>query len=168
MDEDTWVQQTERLVQCGPARQCQMAIPLPPRHEPEVPAGEPLCHMGCPQPHGVTGMFPKSSVWLWMCNQNMLESGRHRGHRETASKPRRAGIKSLCTGLGKSNTERAPDPAIPLLSINPKELKAGTHTRTPTFTAAMLTIARRWKPPRCPRMGEWITSKTSSQTEKTT
>ena len=48
------------------------------------------------------------------------------------------------------------DPAIPLLGIYPKEIKAGKDMCTPTFTAALFTIARTWKQPRCPSTDEWI------------
>ena len=48
------------------------------------------------------------------------------------------------------------DPVIPLISIHPEETKIERDTRIPSFTAALLTIARTWKQPRCPRTGEWI------------
>ena len=44
-------------------------------------------------------------------------------------------------------------PAIPLLSIYPEETKIEKDT---LFTAALLTIARTWKSPRCPSTDEWI------------
>ena len=31
-----------------------------------------------------------------------------------------------------------------------------TYTHTPVFTAALFTIARTWKQPRCPSTDEWI------------
>lgn len=39
------------------------------------------------------------------------------------------------------------DPAMPLLSIHPKKRRAGSlgDIFTPTFVAALFTIARRWK-----------------------
>ena len=42
------------------------------------------------------------------------------------------------------------DPAIPLLAIYLKELKAGVQTDMPVFTAALFPKAKRWKQPRCP------------------
>ena len=48
------------------------------------------------------------------------------------------------------------DPAIPLLSINPEETKIEKDTRIPLFIAALFTIARTWKQPRCPSTDEWI------------
>ena len=48
------------------------------------------------------------------------------------------------------------DPAIPLLGIYPEETKAEKDTCTPMFTAALFTIVRTWKQPRCPSTDEWI------------
>ena len=48
------------------------------------------------------------------------------------------------------------DPAIPLLSIYPEEIKTERDTCTPVFTAALFTIARTWKQPRYPSTDEWI------------
>ena len=48
------------------------------------------------------------------------------------------------------------DPAIPFLGIYPEETKIEKHTCTPMFTAALLTIARTQKQPRCPLTDEWI------------
>ena len=58
----------------------------------------------------------------------------------------------------KVNIELPYDPAIPLISICPKELKTGTHTNpyTRVFTAASLTIAKRWKQPKCPSADDAI------------
>ena len=57
----------------------------------------------------------------------------------------------------KFNTELAYDPAIPLLGVYPKELKAGTQeTSTPMFVAALLTIAKIWKQPKHPSCDDWI------------
>ena len=48
------------------------------------------------------------------------------------------------------------DPAIPLLDIYPEETKIEKGTCVPLFTAALFTIARTWKQPRCPSTDEWI------------
>ena len=48
------------------------------------------------------------------------------------------------------------DPAIPLLGIYPEETKVERDTRIPLFIAALFTIARTWKQPRCPSTDEWI------------
>ena len=50
------------------------------------------------------------------------------------------------------------DPAIPLLSIYPKEYKSfyykDTHMRM--FTAALFTIAKTWNQPKCPSILDWV------------
>ena len=48
------------------------------------------------------------------------------------------------------------DPAIPLLVIYPEETKIEKDTCIPLFTAALFTVARTWKQPRCPSADEWI------------
>lgn len=53
--------------------------------------------------------------------------------------------------LKKLNIELPYDPAILLIGIYPKELKAGIQTDicTPVFKAALLTVAKRWEEPKC-------------------
>ena len=60
--------------------------------------------------------------------------------------------------LYKLKTELPYNLAIPLLGIYPKEMKTLTRkdTCTPVFTAALFTIAKIWKQPKYPSMGEWI------------
>ena len=48
------------------------------------------------------------------------------------------------------------DPAIPLLGIYPEESKIEKYTCIPVSIAALLTIARTGKQPRCPLTDEWI------------
>ena len=48
------------------------------------------------------------------------------------------------------------DPAIPLLDIYPDKIIIQKDACTPMFTAALFTIARIWKQPRCPLVDEWI------------
>ena len=48
------------------------------------------------------------------------------------------------------------DPAIPLTGIYPEETKIEKDTYIPLFIAALFTIARTWKQPRCPSTDEWI------------
>ena len=50
------------------------------------------------------------------------------------------------------------DTAILFLGIYPKELKAGTWTYicTPKFIAALFTIAKSCKQPKCSSTDEWI------------
>ena len=48
------------------------------------------------------------------------------------------------------------DPAMPLLGIHTKETRIERDTCAPMFMAALFTIARTWKQPRCPSADEWI------------
>ena len=48
------------------------------------------------------------------------------------------------------------DPAIPLLGIYPEETKIVKDTCILLFIAALFTIARMWKQPRCSSTEEWI------------
>ena len=48
------------------------------------------------------------------------------------------------------------DPTIPLLGIYPEETKIEKDTCTAMFIAALFTVARTWKQPRCPLTDEWI------------
>ena len=57
---------------------------------------------------------------------------------------KKLGIKPLC------------NLAIPLLGLYPEETKIEKDTHIPLFIAALFTIARTWKQPRCPSTDEWI------------
>ena len=48
------------------------------------------------------------------------------------------------------------DPAIPLLGIHTEETRIERGTCTPMFIAALFTVARTWKEPRCPSTDEWM------------
>ena len=48
------------------------------------------------------------------------------------------------------------DPAIPLLGIYLDKSIVQKHTCSPVFLAALFTIARAWKQPKCPSAEEWI------------
>ena len=48
------------------------------------------------------------------------------------------------------------DPEIPLLGIYPEKTIIHNESCTTMFTAALFTIARTWKQPKCPSMDEWI------------
>ena len=48
------------------------------------------------------------------------------------------------------------DPTNPLLGIYPEKILIRKDTCTPTFTAALFTIAKTWKQPKCPSPDEWI------------
>jgi hypothetical protein len=60
--------------------------------------------------------------------------------------------------LKKLNIDLPFDPAILLLGIYPKDCDTGYSrgTCTPVFIAALFTIAKLWKQPRCPTTDEWI------------
>ena len=48
------------------------------------------------------------------------------------------------------------DPAIPLLGIYPEKTITRKDTCTPVFIAALCTIAKTWKQPKCPSTEKWI------------
>ena len=58
----------------------------------------------------------------------------------------------------KIKMELPNDPVIPLLGIYPKKPKTliGKNISTPMFIAALFTIAKIWKQPKCPSVDEWI------------
>ena len=58
--------------------------------------------------------------------------------------------------LKKLEIELPYDPKSPLLGIHTEETRIERDTCTPVFIAALFTIARTWKQPRCPLADEWI------------
>ena len=58
--------------------------------------------------------------------------------------------------LKKLQIELPYDPAIPLLGVHTEKTRTERDTCTPMFIAALFTIARTWKQPRCPVADEWI------------
>ena len=58
--------------------------------------------------------------------------------------------------LKKLKIELPYDPAIPLLGIYSEKTIIQIETSTPVFTAALFTIARSWKQPKCPTTDEWV------------
>ena len=58
--------------------------------------------------------------------------------------------------LKKLKIELPYDPAIPLLGIYPEKTVIQQDTCTPMFIAALFTIARSWKQPKCPLTDKWI------------
>ena len=58
--------------------------------------------------------------------------------------------------LRKLKIELPYDPAIPLLGVYPDETLIQKDTCTPVFIAALFTIAKTWKQPKCPSTDEWI------------
>ena len=58
--------------------------------------------------------------------------------------------------LKKLEIELPCEPAIQVLGIYPEKTIIQKDTWTPMFTAALFTIARTWKQPKCPSTEEWI------------
>ena len=58
--------------------------------------------------------------------------------------------------LKKLKIELPYDPAIPLLGLYPEKTIIQKDTCTLMFIAALFTIARSWKQPKCPLTDEWI------------
>ena len=58
--------------------------------------------------------------------------------------------------LKKLKIELPYDPAISLLGIYPEKTIIQKVTCTPVLIAALFTIARTWKQPKCPSTDEWI------------
>jgi hypothetical protein len=58
----------------------------------------------------------------------------------------------------KLNIDLPYDQAIPLLGLYPKECNSDYYkgTCTQMFIAALLTITKPWKQPRCPTTNKWI------------
>ena len=64
--------------------------------------------------------------------------------------------KTVSRFLKKLKIEQPYDPAIPLLDIYPEKNIIRKDTCTPMFIAALFTIAKTWKQPKCPSTEEWI------------
>jgi hypothetical protein len=66
--------------------------------------------------------------------------------------------KTIWRLLKNLNIDLPYNPAIPLLGIYPNECDSGYSrgTCTPMFIAALSTIAKLWKQPRCPTKDKWI------------
>jgi hypothetical protein len=66
--------------------------------------------------------------------------------------------KTIWRLLKKLNIDLPYDPAILLLGIYPKEHNTGYYKGTCTlmFTAALFTIIKLWKQPRCPTIDKWV------------
>ena len=58
--------------------------------------------------------------------------------------------------LKKQNIELPCDPAIPILGIHPEKTIIQKDTCTLMFIAALFTIARSWKQPKCLSTDKWI------------
>ena len=64
--------------------------------------------------------------------------------------------KTVWKFLKKLKIELPYDPAIPLLGIYPDKIIIPKDTCTPMFTAALFTIAKTRKRPKCPSTVEWL------------
>ena len=66
--------------------------------------------------------------------------------------------KAIWNFLKKWKMELPFDPAFPLLGICPKNPKSPVQKSlcAPMFMAALFTIAKCWKQPKCPWVNEWI------------
>ena len=62
----------------------------------------------------------------------------------------------VCRILKKIGIKPPYDPAIPLVGIYPEETKTEKDTCIPLITAALFTIVRTYKQPRCPSTDERI------------
>ena len=69
-----------------------------------------------------------------------------------------ATLKTVWRFLKKLKVELPYDPAIALLGIYSRDIGVlfQRDTCTPMFIAALSTIAKVWKEPKCPSMDEWI------------
>ena len=64
--------------------------------------------------------------------------------------------KTVWRFLRKLKKELPYDPAIPLLGIYPEKTIVQKDTCTPMFIAALFTIVKTWKQPKCASTDEWI------------
>ena len=64
--------------------------------------------------------------------------------------------KTVWSFLKKLKIELSYDPAIPLLGLYPEKTIIWKDKCTPMFIAALFTIARSWKQPKCPSTDKWI------------
>ena len=64
--------------------------------------------------------------------------------------------KTVWIVLKKLRIELPYDPAIPLPGMYPEKTLIQKVSCTTMFIAALFTIARTWKQPKCPSTDEWI------------
>ena len=64
--------------------------------------------------------------------------------------------RTVCRFLKKLKIGLPYDPAIPILGIQPEKSIIPKDTHSTVFIAVLFTIARTWKQPKCPSVGEWI------------
>ena len=64
--------------------------------------------------------------------------------------------RTVWRSLKKLKIELPYDPAIPFLGIYLEKIIIRKDACTPTFIAALSTIAKTWKQPKCSSTEEWI------------
>ena len=85
----------------------------------------------------------------------LIQSSTEGGSRENKSLTTSVGDSEIHSLL-KLKIELLYDPAIPLLSIYPDKTRIQKDTRTPMFIAALFTVDKTWKQPKCPLTDKWI------------
>ena len=86
----------------------------------------------------------------------MLERVQRKGNLLTLSVGMQTSTATVENSVEKLEIELPYNPATPLLGIHTEETRIERDTCTPVFTAALFTIVRTWKQPRCPLADEWI------------
>ena len=94
--------------------------------------------------------FTNSKCWRWCEEKGMLL------HCWWECKLIQPVQKTVWRFLKKLGIKPPYDPTIPLLVTYPEETKIERDTCIPLFIAALFTIVRTWKQPRCPLTDEWI------------
>ena len=110
-------------------------------------------HHEVPSHVGQNGCYPK------VYKQQMLERVWRKENPLTLLVGIQTSTASMENSVGflkKLEIELLYDPAIPLLGIHTEETRSERDMCTPMFIAALFTIARTWKQPRCPSADEWI------------
>ena len=64
--------------------------------------------------------------------------------------------KTVWRFLKKLKLELPYDSAIPILGLYPEKTIIRKDISTPVFTAALFTMAKTWKQPKCPSTQEWL------------
>ena len=64
--------------------------------------------------------------------------------------------RTVWRSLKKLKIELSYDPSIPLLGIYPEKTIIQKESCTKMFIAALFTIGRTWKQPKCPSSDEWV------------
>ena len=98
----------------------------------------------------ITKKFKNNKYWRWCGEKGMLL---HHWWEHKLIQPL---WKMVWRFLKKLGIKLPYDPAISLLGIYPEETKIEKDTCIPLFTAALFTIARTGRQPRCPLANEWI------------